>query len=38
MPGQRITKLSFGHERGHRREVWRSMRHFEESLVEINVH
>jgi predicted dehydrogenase len=34
VPGQPIMKLSFGHERGHGREVWRYMRHFEECLVE----
>jgi hypothetical protein len=33
VPGQPVMKLSFGNERGHGREVWRYMRHFEECLV-----
>ena len=32
--GKPVMKLSFGHEGGHGREVWRYMRHFEECLVE----
>jgi predicted dehydrogenase len=34
LAGQPVMKLSFGHEKGHGREVWRYMRHFEECLVE----
>jgi predicted dehydrogenase len=34
LPGQPVMKLTFGHEQGHGREVWRYMRHFEECLVE----
>jgi predicted dehydrogenase len=34
LPGQPVMKLTFGHEHGHGREVWRYMRHFEECLLE----
>lgn len=34
VPGQPIMKLSFGHDGGHGREVWRYMRHFEECLLQ----
>ncbi|MBV7333764.1 Gfo/Idh/MocA family oxidoreductase [Chloroflexi bacterium TSY] len=34
LEGQPTMNLSFGHEQGHGREVWRYMRHFEECLLE----
>ncbi|CAN5418077.1 N/A [soil metagenome] len=33
LAGQPVLKLNFGHEKGHGREVWRYMRHFEECLL-----
>ena len=33
LAGQPVMKLTFGHEGGHGREVWRYMRHFEECLL-----
>ncbi len=34
LAGQPVMKLTYGHESGHGRQVWRYMRHFEECLLE----